>query len=746
MLAYGACVLLFVAARALAVPRPRRMGLAARIAMIPLDRAPLHHDVRITWDAHHIPHIEAQDAHDLAVALGVVHAHLRLGQMTLMRRIAQGRISEMLGPLALRLDQTIHAMDLTRAVPQIIDQLPPQTRAWVDGFIAGVNHVVAAGHVPHECRLLGIAPEPLDIGAFFAVARLASADITWMVAARLLPLRARDPAGWPAIWRLLQQGGMAPEAMLAQSLAERALGQVLRAGSNAAVLGGAHTQSGGAMIASDPHLGLSLPLPWLLAGLRAPGIAAAGLMIPGLPFVALGRNRDIAWGGTSLHAASSDLIDVGTLAPAEFAAREVTLRVRGLGTRVLRLRHCRYGPVVSDGLLFRSATPLALRWVGHRPSDELSAMLAVMQARDFAGFRDALQGFAIPGQMMLCAGRDGSAGRVAAAHAPHRDTLGPGLRDLIMTPAEADAAAEVLPGGGGLGGIIADGIAASANDDPRAGAVSLSYFYSPDDRARRIEALLRAGTLRDAAAMARLPLDTHHAQGLAARDLLLAALGDGGAPDAASAAMLAALRGWDGNYDVDSAGALALELCFAALARRVVPAALAAPIGVVWTTRRLIWQAVAETAAPARAAAMRAALAEAAPLWQRYRVWGAVHRYRPAHALAAVPVLGALLGRRMRGRLRPIAGSNDTLNKTGHGLVRGPHRVGFGACARHVADMGDPASNSAVLLGGQDGWIGSDTYDDQLAVWARGEMIALPLDGPAAAHVAAVTQLRAAGA
>ena len=61
------------------------------------------------------------------------------------------------------------------------------------------------------------------------------------------------------------------------------------------------------LIASDPHLSIVLPNACLLAAFRSPSYHAAGLLIPGLPFIALGRNPWIAWGGTNLHAASSDL-------------------------------------------------------------------------------------------------------------------------------------------------------------------------------------------------------------------------------------------------------------------------------------------------------------------------------------------------------------------------------------------------------------------------------------------------------
>jgi penicillin amidase len=122
-------------------------------------------------------------------------------------------------------------------------------------------------------------------------------------------------------------------------------------------------------------------------------------------------------------------------------------------------------------------------------------------------------------------------------------------------------------------------------------------------------------------------------------------------------------------------------------------------------------------------AAIAEAARKAAPVWRKYRIWGAMHRYRPAHHFGALPVLG----RRFRATAFPAPGGDDTLHKTGHGLVRKPHDVSFGACARHISDLADVDANRFVLLGGQDGWFGSQNALDQVELWRRGEYITVPM-------------------
>jgi penicillin amidase len=86
-----------------------------------------------------------------------------------------------------------------------------------------------------------------------------------------------------------------------------------------------------------------------------------------------------------------------------------------------------------------------------------------------------------------------------------------------------------------------------------------------------------------------------------------------------------------------------------------------------------------------------------------------------------------VIGRRYRVGEWPVGGSNETLMKTRHGFSGGRHTVGFGAQARHISDMADTDANFFVLLGGQDGWLGSTTFADQVSLWREGLHVRVPL-------------------
>jgi penicillin G amidase len=205
---------------------PKPATTADRLAAVPRHGLPLNEAVEIHWNDHQIPFIEAGTDEDLAVALGVVHAHLRLGQIEIMRRIAHGRVAEMIGPLGIEIDRSLRLMDLGRAVPDIIAGLTPETRRWAEAFVRGINHsLLHATVLPHEFAVLGIAREPWTLTDLFTLARLSSADISWLIWARLLRVRSRlGLQAWRELWpRMVAGGEPAGFAAGANAGAEQAL-------------------------------------------------------------------------------------------------------------------------------------------------------------------------------------------------------------------------------------------------------------------------------------------------------------------------------------------------------------------------------------------------------------------------------------------------------------------------------------------------------------------------------------------
>lgn len=721
--AYGLAIATGIIARGL-FRSPHPMTTEQRLATLPRIGLPVAAPVTIHWDDHQIPFIEADSDDDLAVALGVVHAHLRLGQIEVMRRLAFGRVAEMIGPLGIEIDRSLRLMDFGRAVPEIIAGLPETTRRWADGFVRGLNHHLAhAPALPHEFSLLGLKPEPWTLTDLFTLTRLSSADISWLVWVRLLRTRARmAPREWRQLWpRLLTGGSPCTFAATTGDIAEQALAASTRSGSNSSAVAANRSITGAPMIASDPHLPLGLPNPWLIAAVKSPSIHAAGLMMPGLPFIALGRNRTIAWGGTSLHAQGSDLFDISRLPPDDFAERTEIIRVRGAGRRALKLRESPLGPVVSDGALLKNPYPTALRWIGHRPSDEIGAMLAVAKAENWEMFRSALGGFAVSGLNMVFAGSEGRIAHCMAAHLPRRPAEYP--TDLVLSP-EAVKNWDDIVAGRDLPTRIdpPDGFVASANERPPRSDFPLGFFFAPNDRAQRLAVLLGGAGKLATDDLKRLQQDVLAPGVLPLRDLLLHRLPHR-KRSAGQHRLIETLRQWDGSYDHRQSGSLAFEILLAETVAALGGSSRIKPYQTVWMAQSLLTEDLLETNPEILAHAIEQALAPASRRLSRLGSWGGVHRIRLQHFLGRLP----LLGRRYRLADFPADGGNNTVHKTGHSVSSGRHTVSFGSCARHISDLADLDANQFVLLGGQDGWLGSANFADQVELWRRGGYITVPL-------------------
>lgn len=700
-----------------ALRRFPNLSLDERLAMLPATAAGLEAPLSIRWNAHHVPFVEAASERDGAVGLGIVHAHLRLAQMEVMRRIATGRVAEAVGPAAVPLDEMLRLIDFPRTTADSLALMPPRTRAWVDGFRDGINAVALGGPPPPEFALLGLAPEPWTAEDLFAVSRLCSADYTWRIWRALSKLRREE--GWGALWAEFTDLAAAAEedGPLAPGSPQGAVASAFAPnGSNAYAAAGSRTASGKPILAADPHLMVASPGPWLMAGLGTPAATVWGIMVPGLPIFGLGRNDHGAWGGTNLHATSSELVEVGDEPLVE---RTVSIPVRGRKPVTRTLRESPLGPVVSGGSLFDFPhETVALHWMGHRPSDEYTPFLALMHATDWASFADAVDGYSLPGLTMVWAGADGDIGKMIACRVPARPRTAPA--DIVVSAGEARAhwqtvlSAKSLP----LDHNPAAGFVASANDEPDDPPATIGLYFSAPHRIERLRALLGARTDLTRADMIAFQADTllEPAAELAVR---LAALGAAVRPDSP---VVAALAAWDGRYDIGSAGALAFELTVAGLIEALEADGAAPPLSHHWRPFVRVTRLVEAADADRLAEALGNALDAADPLLARHGSWGGLHKVRLSHPLTRLPWLAA----RLPTLEFPSGGTNETLLKSAHPHTSEPHASTFGANARFIADLADPDETHAVLLGGQDGWPGSRTMFDMVGAWRRSEYVRLP--------------------
>ncbi|GIZ51237.1 penicillin acylase family protein [Noviherbaspirillum aridicola] len=424
-----------------------------------LQAAGLGSPVEIVRDAEGIPHIYAKTAEDAWHALGYLHAQDRLWQLEMNRRIASGRMAEILGPNAADTDRFLRTLGVRRNAERILQRLAPETRAVLDAYARGVNAWLStrSGPLPPEFLLTGApAPEPWQPADSLGWQTMMAWDLGANWTQELLRMRLSQRLSLDRINEFLPPypgDAVVPTrdyTVLYRDLAGTTaqLGRVASVappsliegmGSNNWVVSGARSATGKPLLANDPHLGLSAPALWYFAHLSAPGLNVIGATLPGIPGVVLGRNDRIAWGFTNTAPDVQDLY-IEQINPdnprqyrtpdgwAEFATRTETIRVKGQPDITLEVRETRHGPVITGALPVMAKAPLdakkhvvSFAWTALREDDmTLQAGVKFNTARNWQEFLEAARDFGAPQQSIVYADVDGNIGFVAPGRVPVR--------------------------------------------------------------------------------------------------------------------------------------------------------------------------------------------------------------------------------------------------------------------------------------------------------------------------------------
>ncbi len=415
--------------------------------------------IDIVRDAEGIPHIYAHSVNDAIFGLGFVHAQDRLWQLEMNRRIAAGRMAEILGPNALDIDRFLRTLGIRKNAEAIAANLSPDARSALDAYARGINAYLKqrSGPLPPEFLLTGApAPEawmPADsIGWQTMMAWDLSGNWTqellrMRLSQRLslqqinefLPPYPGDPVVKTRDYTQLYRGLPGTITQLAAVAKIAPPSHIDGMGSNNWVVSGGLSETGKPLLANDPHLGLSAPSVWYFAHLSAPGLNVIGATLPGIPSVVLGRNDRIAWGFTNTGPDVQDLYlerinsaDTRQYqAPdgwANFITRNEIIKVKGQPDAHLAVRTSRHGPIISGALALLDKVPLdakkyvvAFSWTALRPDDlTLQAGLKFGQARNWQEFIEGAKDFSSPQQNIVYADIDGNIGYVAPGRVPIR--------------------------------------------------------------------------------------------------------------------------------------------------------------------------------------------------------------------------------------------------------------------------------------------------------------------------------------
>jgi penicillin amidase len=431
-----------------------------------LEVAGLVSTVEVHRDELGVPHIYANNQHDLFFAQGYTHAQDRFWQMDFWRHIGAGRLSEMFGADQVDTDRFLRSLGFEDLASQELTMITPRSRDILQSYADGVNAYLdshSGSEISLEYALLPLLNSEYQIEAWSPVHSLMWAKVmAWDLSGNMGAEIARTvlgqsltadqveqlfppmPADKPVIVEDGQQVASAERAPILTGDPTRAVAAIADSvfaiweatgggfagiGSNNWVVSGEMTESGLPRRAADSPDGCSYN--------------AVGFSFAGLPSVVIGHNEHIAWGVTNEAADTQDLF-IERVNPdnplqyevegewVDFEVTTETLEVAGSEDVTYEVLHSRHGPIISGTYLDEgefdgtAAADLpndyvvALAWTALEPSTVVDAFVGINLASTHDEFSAAVELWDIAPQNLIYADVEGNIAYHATGDIPIR--------------------------------------------------------------------------------------------------------------------------------------------------------------------------------------------------------------------------------------------------------------------------------------------------------------------------------------
>ena len=402
--------------------------------------------VTVHYDEQMIPHVFAQNEHDLYKAQGYLTAKHRLWQLEFQTYAAAGRLSEIFGERALDYDRSERRRGMGFGADQAVaymEKNDTETLGFIKDYADGVNAYIdqlEPEDYPVEYKLLDYAPEAWSSKKtallLMRMTKMLAGGDDDLEMTNMLRLVGKENFDLlfpdffdvtdPVIpketdWSFID----VPQTDLPQHIAVLdTITETLEKphpdnGSNNWAVSGERSVTGNPILANDPHLGLNLPSIWFVMQLSTPQHNAFGATIPGALAVISGFNEHIAWGETN---ATRDVIDWYKIEFNDDRSqykydgdwRDVSVRVEEIKIKdgetfrdsVLYTHH---GPVVFDKNFKadNKHSGYAMRWIGHDGGNNQKTFIELNRARNYDDYVSALQYWNAPAQNFVFASTEG---------------------------------------------------------------------------------------------------------------------------------------------------------------------------------------------------------------------------------------------------------------------------------------------------------------------------------------------------
>jgi penicillin amidase len=379
--------------------------------------------IEIVRDHANVPHILAKTDHDAYFGLGFAHAQDRLWQMIVLRRTAQGRLSELFGRSTVETDTYMRRFDIYRLALSSVNAQDAQTIAALKAYSEGVNAQFqqinrgSSGRGAPELFVFNAPFAPWRPADSLAILKLMALQSSGHLADEVL--RARMSLALPDRDRLndilpdspgvgvaslpeyasLVPG--APKYIATNTVPNHPLSPFKARGfsgaSNAWAAAASRSATGGTLLANDPHMTFTVPSIWYLARLELQLGGVIGATVPGIPSIWSGRSAKLGWGVTTAYVDDLDVV-IEQLNPEnseeyltptgfkKFQSRPTIINIKDEAPVTVMLRWSDNGPILPGSFQnLRSVTPpghvAALSSTAFSPSDTtLSASIRLMQS------------------------------------------------------------------------------------------------------------------------------------------------------------------------------------------------------------------------------------------------------------------------------------------------------------------------------------------------------------------------------
>ncbi|MBM9592291.1 penicillin acylase family protein [Leptospira sp. 201903075] len=761
--------------------------------------------VTVIRDDAGIPHIVAGDAKSAYFALGYTMAQDRIFQMELQRRIGKGELTEIFGEKLIPTDQFLKSLLLKKTAEEYANQkdhIHPDAWNQLDWFLDGVNHFLSEDNLPIEYTILGIKPKPFDrvdaisflfyMGFSFAegiksdsLYSILESELKGRSASELFPrydfeknatileaqpgvqklADAKDIKDfkklYPAQKQIQEHRAYSKKQNLSHGSDVTNLKQLVSfvgalqlpieplEGSNSWLVAPSRSESGGAVLANDPHIALSNPGAWYEAYIEYPGYENYGYFLSIIPFPLIAHNRDKAWGLTMLEQDDVNLY-LETIDGGKFQSgsgwKDLTyyrdvIRKKD-GTEIpFEVGITNHGPLITEHIKGYKGRPVSLYWAHHHLQNPLLDVLFQMgKSKSFTELDSASSMIGAPGLNFSYADKSGNIAYYAVGRFPILKSGNP--RKILEGSTGANDVIGYVPVRNNPKIINPkNGIIVTANNQVTNKALpglgKPEGNWQPPDRFQRLVGILETKEKWSLEELAAIQNDTVSSFAPEYLDLVLSTVKDAKTPNGKK--VLGILKTWNFEHFPESQGAAVYDVFFFITLRELLIDELGptnfelyGDMAEYWTAFRhfvrnpdsnfwddLRTEGVIETredifkrSVEETGRYLEKHLSASPSLW----TWKNLYKIKHPHPLGVLPVIGGIFD---IGPL-PSAGGSEVVNNLKYKLMKEDWTAFAGPSKRRVIDYGRFEESVTQLPIGNSGNLASPFYGNLVDDYING--------------------------